>query len=112
MRLALVAGFIVTSLFLAGCHDHRCTKCGDEMPGDAKAAHDHGAKAKDPAAERKRRVDEYNDTFASPWIAAQLGYLDDVIEPQETRPRLIAALEMLRQKRQSLPFKKHGNPPL
>lgn len=50
MRLALLAGFIVTSLFLAGCHDHRCTKCGDEMPGDAKAAHDHGAKAKDPAA--------------------------------------------------------------
>ena len=73
---------------------------------------DEIAKAKDPAAERKRRVDEYNETFASPWIAAQLGYLDDVIEPQETRPRLIAALEMLRQKRQSLPFKKHGNPPL
>jgi propionyl-CoA carboxylase beta chain len=73
---------------------------------------DEIARAQDPAAERKRRVDEYNDTFASPWIAAQLGYLDDVIEPQETRPRLIAALEMLRQKRQSLPFKKHGNPPL
>lgn len=43
MRLALVAGFIITSLFLAGCHDHRCTTCGDEKPGDAKAAHDHGA---------------------------------------------------------------------
>jgi acetyl-CoA carboxylase carboxyltransferase component len=41
-----------------------------------------------------------------------LGYLDDVIEPEETRPKLIAALEMLRNKRQSLPFKKHGNPPL
>jgi propionyl-CoA carboxylase beta chain len=68
--------------------------------------------APDPAAERKRRVAEYNEKFASPWVAAQLGYLDDVIEPQDTRPRLIAALEMLRQKRQSLPFKKHGNPPL
>ena len=70
------------------------------------------AKAKDPVAERKRKVDEYNEQFASPWIAAEMGYLDDVIEPQDTRPKLIAALEMLRHKRQSVPFKKHGNPPL
>ena len=70
------------------------------------------AKAKDPVAERKRLIAEYNEKFASPWIAAELGYLDDVIEPQDTRPRLIAALEMLRNKRQSLPAKKHGNPPL
>ncbi len=70
------------------------------------------AKAKDAAAERKKRIDEYNEKFASPWIAAELGFLDDVILPEETRPRLIAALEMLRNKRQSLPFKKHGNPPL
>jgi propionyl-CoA carboxylase beta chain len=70
------------------------------------------ASAKDPAAERRRRVDEYNEKFASPWAAAELGYLDDVITPQDTRPKLIAALEMLRNKRQSLPFKKHGNPPL
>ena len=70
------------------------------------------SKAKDPVAERKRLIAEYNDTFASPWIAAELGYLDDVIEPADTRPRLIAALEMLRNKRQTLPFKKHGNPPL
>ncbi len=70
------------------------------------------ARAKDPAAERKRLVAEYNDKFASPWTAAELGYLDDVIEPQDTRPRLIAALEMLRNKRQSTPAKKHGNPPL
>ena len=73
---------------------------------------DEIAKAKDPAAERKRLIAEYNERFASPWIAAELGYLDDVIEPQETRPKLIAALEMLRNKRQSLPHKKHGNPPL
>jgi propionyl-CoA carboxylase beta chain len=70
------------------------------------------AKSGDPAAERKRLVAEYNDKFASPWIAAELGYLDDVIEPQDTRPRLIAALEMLRNKRQSLPWKRHGNLPL
>ena len=70
------------------------------------------AKAKDPVAERKRLIAEYNDKFASPWVAAELGYLDDVIEPRETRPKLIAALEMLRNKRQTTPTKKHGNPPL
>ncbi len=70
------------------------------------------AKAKDAAAERKKLIGEYNDKFASPWAAAELGYLDDVIEPRDTRPKLIAALEMLQHKRQSLPFKKHGNPPL
>ncbi len=70
------------------------------------------AKVADPVAERKRLIAEYNDRFASPWVAAELGYLDDVIEPQDTRPRLIAALEMLRDKKQVLPHKKHGNPPL
>jgi propionyl-CoA carboxylase beta chain len=70
------------------------------------------AKAADPAAERRRLIAEYNDRFASPWAAAEMGYLDDVIEPEDTRPRLIAALEMLRHKRQQLPFKKHGNLPL
>ncbi len=70
------------------------------------------AKAADPAAERARRIAEYRERFASPWAAAEMGYLDDVIEPAETRPRLIAALEMLRNKRQQLPFKKHGNLPL
>ena len=69
-------------------------------------------KAADPAAERKRLVAEYNAKFANPYVAASLGYLDDVIEPQETRPKLIAALEMLDNKRQTLPAKKHGNIPL
>ncbi len=69
-------------------------------------------KAKDAEAERKRLVDDYNAKFANPYVAASLGYLDDVIEPQETRPKLIAALEMLQNKRQSLPSKKHGNIPL
>jgi propionyl-CoA carboxylase beta chain len=70
------------------------------------------AKAKDPVAERRRLVAEYNDKFASPWVAAELGYLDDVIDPLDTRPKLIAALEMLRNKRQEQPRKKHGNLPL
>ncbi|MEP7027228.1 MAG: acyl-CoA carboxylase subunit beta [Candidatus Eisenbacteria bacterium] len=70
------------------------------------------AKAKDPAAERKVLIDEYNAKFASPWAAAALGYLDDVIDPLDTRPKLIAALAMLATKRQSLPQKKHGNLPL
>jgi propionyl-CoA carboxylase beta chain len=70
------------------------------------------AKAVDPVAERRRLIAEYNDRFASPWAAAEMGYLDDVIEPEDTRSRLIAALEMLRHKRQQLPFKKHGNLPL
>jgi propionyl-CoA carboxylase beta chain len=70
------------------------------------------SKAKDPAAERQRLIAEYRDKFASPWAAAELGYLDDVIDPEDTRPKLIAALEMLANKRQSLPYKKHGNLPL
>jgi len=70
------------------------------------------ADARDPAAVREKFVKEYNEKFANPYIAAELGYLDDVIEPQETRPRLINALEMLQNKRQSLPPKKHGNIPL
>jgi acetyl-CoA carboxylase carboxyltransferase component len=73
---------------------------------------DELAKAKDPVAARRKLVAEYNDKFASPWVAAELGYLDDVIEPAETRPKLIAALEMLRNKRQEQPRKKHGNLPL
>ena len=73
---------------------------------------DRIAKAADPAAERKALIDEYNAKFASPWAAAAMGYLDDVIDPADTRPRLIAALAMLATKRQGLPQKKHGNPPL
>ncbi|MFH0777818.1 MAG: acyl-CoA carboxylase subunit beta [Candidatus Eisenbacteria bacterium] len=70
------------------------------------------AEAKDPETARSKFVKDYNTKFANPYIAAELGYLDDVIEPAETRPRLISALEMLQNKRQSLPPKKHGNIPL
>jgi propionyl-CoA carboxylase beta subunit len=68
--------------------------------------------AKNAAKKRAELVAEYNEKFANPYVAAGLGYLDDVIEPQETRPRLIRALRMLAHKRQSLPPKKHGNIPL
>jgi propionyl-CoA carboxylase beta chain len=70
------------------------------------------AEADDPEAERERLVQEYRDTFANPYVAAARGYIDDVIEPRETRPRLIEALEMLQNKRDANPPKKHGNIPL
>jgi propionyl-CoA carboxylase beta chain len=70
------------------------------------------AEAKDPAAETERLAEEYRAKFANPYIAAQYGYLDDVIEPHETRPRLIRALGLLRTKKDSNPPKKHGNIPL
>ena len=70
------------------------------------------AAAKNADQLRRKLIDEYNDRFANPYIAAELGYLDDIIEPKDTRPRIIAALESLVNKRQSLPAKKHGNLPL
>ncbi|MGD1993673.1 MAG: carboxyl transferase domain-containing protein, partial [Anaerolineae bacterium] len=70
------------------------------------------AAAKDPEAERERLVEEYREQFANPYVAAARGYVDDVIEPQETRPRLIEALRMLQNKRDTNPPKKHGNIPL
>jgi acetyl-CoA carboxylase carboxyltransferase component len=70
------------------------------------------AEAADPQAERVRLVEEYRDTFANPYVAAARGYIDDVIEPNETRPRLIEALQMLQNKRDANPPKKHGNIPL
>jgi acetyl-CoA carboxylase carboxyltransferase component len=68
--------------------------------------------AEDPTAERARLVADYESRFAHPYIAAARGYVDDVILPAETRPRLIAALQMLADKRETLPRKKHGNIPL
>ncbi|MBN1221263.1 MAG: acyl-CoA carboxylase subunit beta [Anaerolineae bacterium] len=61
---------------------------------------------------KDKLVQEYRDTFANPYVAASWGYLDDVIEPSQTRPRLINALEMLQNKRDENPPKKHGNIPL
>jgi acetyl-CoA carboxylase carboxyltransferase component len=68
--------------------------------------------APDPVQRKAELVAEYREKFANPYIAAQRGFIDDVIEPKETRPRLINALEMLQNKRDSNPPKKHGNIPL
>ncbi len=68
--------------------------------------------AKDPVAKKSELVEEYRKKFATPYIAAARGYVDDVIEPKETRPRLINGLEMLVNKRDSNPPKKHGCIPL
>ncbi|MCE2464461.1 MAG: methylmalonyl-CoA carboxyltransferase, partial [Dehalococcoidia bacterium] len=70
------------------------------------------AEATDPEQRRTKLVEEFRERFSNPYVAAGRGFLDDVIEPQETRPRLIKALEMLQNKRDSLPPKKHGNIPL
>jgi len=68
--------------------------------------------ADDPAAERKRLVAEYEAEFSNPYVAAARGYIDEVILPRETRPRLVRALEILADKRDTNPRKKHGNIPL
>ncbi|HEY70879.1 MAG TPA: acyl-CoA carboxylase subunit beta [Anaerolineae bacterium] len=70
------------------------------------------SKAKDPEKRKAELVAEYRQKFASPYVAAARGYLDDVVEPRFTRPRLINALEMLANKRDTNPPKKHGNIPL
>jgi propionyl-CoA carboxylase beta chain len=69
-------------------------------------------KAEDPVKRKAELVAEYREKFANPYVAAERGYIDDVIEPRETRPRLINALEMLSNKRDTNPAKKHGNIPL
>jgi len=68
--------------------------------------------ADDTEALRQELIDEYREEFANPYTAADRGYLDDVIEPTETRPRLVQDLEMLRSKREDGPDRKHGNIPL
>ncbi len=70
------------------------------------------AQAENPDAARQQRVEEYRRRFANPYDAAERGFVDEVIEPHMTRQRLITGLEMLRNKRDSNPPKKHGNIPL
>src|ERR1019366_1480226 len=70
------------------------------------------AAASDPAETRRGKVEEYQDAFANPWVAAWRGYVDDVIAPRPTRRRLIRALDLLANKRDVMPPKKHGNMPL
>src|SRR5215212_1542755 len=69
-------------------------------------------KADDPADTRAELIAQYQDKFATPYIAAERGFIDDVIEPAETRVRLIKALRMLTTKRETVPARKHGNMPL
>ena len=68
--------------------------------------------ADDPKAERARRVEEYRQKFNNPYYAAKNGYIDDVIEPRETRPKIIASLSALRDKYADHPPRKHGNIPV
>ena len=70
------------------------------------------AASDDPMTTRTEKITEYREQFANPYEAARRGYVDDVIEPDSTRPRIIAALEMLASKRDSRPAKKHGNIPV
>ena len=68
--------------------------------------------ADDPEALKKEKIQEYNDRFSNPYRAAEMGYVDDVIDPASTRQRVAAAFDMLASKRESRPYKKHGNIPL
>ncbi|NLC02701.1 MAG: methylmalonyl-CoA carboxyltransferase [Tissierellia bacterium] len=70
------------------------------------------ANSEDPVAARAEKIEEYKETVANPYIAAQRGYVDDVIVPSTTRPRLISAFDMLQTKIETRPNKKHGNVPL
>jgi propionyl-CoA carboxylase beta chain len=69
-------------------------------------------KAADPETARKAKVAEFKERFANPYVAAERGFVDDVIEPHETRPKIIRALAMLENKSDTMPRKKHGNIPL
>jgi propionyl-CoA carboxylase beta chain len=70
------------------------------------------AAADDAEAKRAELIADYEERFGNPYIAAERGYIDDVIEPQDTRRRLVQSLEMLRSKRETIPQRKHGNVPL
>lgn len=70
------------------------------------------SKAADPNAKRKELIDNYRDTFANPYVAASKGFIDDVVEPKETRRLLYTALCSFETKRKSVPKRKHGNIPL
>jgi propionyl-CoA carboxylase beta chain len=68
--------------------------------------------AEDPVAERAKLTADYAERFANPYVAAARGYVDDVIDPRDTRWKVIRAFEMLRTKTDDTPAKKHANPPL
>jgi propionyl-CoA carboxylase beta chain len=69
-------------------------------------------RAEDPEAARQRLIADYKQKFANPYVAAARGYIDDVIDPRDTRWKIIRGLEILRNKTDTTPPKKHGNIPL
>jgi propionyl-CoA carboxylase beta chain len=83
-----------------------------EIERAALSAKSEKEKAEVIARARNEKIEEFRDRFASPYVAAERGYVDAVIRPQETRKKLIDALEMLQTKRDKNPPKKHGNIPL
>ena len=70
------------------------------------------ADAADPVARRNELVDDYTQRLANPYVAAERGFVDEVIEPSQTRRKIVAGLRMLESKREELPERKHGNVPL
>jgi propionyl-CoA carboxylase beta chain len=70
------------------------------------------AESDEPEVLRAQLIDEYEERYANPYIAAERGFIDDVIDPAETRQILARALDLLRGKREELPKRKHGNVPL
>jgi acetyl-CoA carboxylase carboxyltransferase component len=70
------------------------------------------ADAADPEARRAELVEDYTQRLANPYLAAERGYVDDVIEPSQTRRKLIAGMRLLESKREEIPERKHGNVPL
>ena len=68
--------------------------------------------SQNPEATRAAKIEEYREKFANPYVAASLGMVDDVIDPRETRIKIIQSLDMLRNKKETRPWKKHGNIPL
>jgi propionyl-CoA carboxylase beta chain len=83
-----------------------------ELEGVAAAAKSEAGKAAELAKARNRKIEEFRERFANPYVAAERGYIDAVVQPRETRKRLIDALQMLDTKRDKNPPKKHGNIPL
>ena len=70
------------------------------------------ASAGENGAVRQAKIEDFQERFANPFVAAEYGFIDDVIEPRETRPRIVRALRMLENKVDTMPRKKHGNIPL
>jgi propionyl-CoA carboxylase beta chain len=70
------------------------------------------SEAEDPDTTRERLIEDYRTNFASPYRAAEVGYIDEVIFPENTRPKLIQALMMLQNKKTSIPDRRHSNTPL